>query len=249
MTIEREGKFFVDHDLKGRPSIGMDSRKLSVCVAEAIRRRAYGVFGNPEYHFKETNLDFLKDLPRIQKIWFFDINLKNVDGIYALKQLKEFGVHPKRPPIRFELLPTLEFAEWQYKDGDSGMATLRSLKDLGLAHYNPKSASFEGLELPPNLVELGIAWVNPRTLAGLPKLIHLKKLVIGRCRNLETLKDLPIIAPNLQRLEIESCGRLAHVEQVIRRLPKLRKAFLDEKVLLDLPELPARSQQVRADWN
>lgn len=71
MTIERKGRFLEDYDLEGHLSIGIESRMLAACVAEANRRRAYGVFGSGSFNFREDKLDFLAELPQLRKVFFF----------------------------------------------------------------------------------------------------------------------------------------------------------------------------------
>jgi hypothetical protein len=190
------------------------------------------VFGAPSFNFKEDNLDFLAGLPTLQKIWFWDIKLRDVNGVYGLAQLRDFGVHPKRPGIDFSRLATLEQVVLEYNARDTGLESLQRLTTLHVWHFNPKCRSFEGLELPLSLVELQINWANPRSLKGLPQLIHLKRLEIHRCRNLETLRELPRIAPNIEFLAVAACGRVADSEEVVKCLPKLRHAFVRDSVLV-----------------
>ena len=68
MTIERKGDFLIDTDHAGRLSVGIESDNLSACVNEARRRKAFGVFGSPCFGFKQDDLNFLADLPGLEKI-------------------------------------------------------------------------------------------------------------------------------------------------------------------------------------
>ncbi len=232
MTIRRVDNFWVDHDLQGRLLIGMQSARLAECVTEARRRRAYGIFGNPYFGFREKSLDFLTQMPDIASIWLWDIKLANIDGIYALKKLKSFGVHTDRPPIDFARLRTLEEVVWFYREQDRGIAKLKKLRALNIWHFKPRQRSFEGLELPRSLEELEITWANPKNLAGLENLPRIKRFVARRCRNLESIGELPRIAPNVEHLVVATCGRVADGPAVVRRLPKLRHAFVRDAVLV-----------------
>lgn len=221
MTIERKGKFLIDMELAGGLSIGIESYKLSACVKEARRRKAVGVFGAPCFGFKQDNLSFLAELPDLKSIWFWDVKLNNVEGVYELKHLKKFGIHPKRPGIDFSRLSTLEELIWEYNKKDTGLEALGRLKLFHIWHCNPKKKTFDGIVVPESVAELQIIWANPRSLDGLPVMPKLKWLELHRCRNLETLDRLPQIAPNLENLIVTSCGRVSDGETVVKKLPKL----------------------------
>ena len=232
MDIHREGKFLVDIDLKGRLMVGMESRHLAACIAEAKRRRAYGVFGTPGFNFKEENLDFLAKLPNVKSVWFWDVALNNLDGLYALKSLQNVGVHGQRPPIDFGRLRNLTDVNWDFNPQDVGIAKLRKLRSLYVWRYNPPHRSFAGLQFPSGLEELEFVWGNPDTLAGLPEFPRLKRLIIRRFRNLTSIAEMPRIAPNVEHLVITACGRVADGPAVVRRLPKLRHAWVRDKLLV-----------------
>lgn len=208
MPIQREGEFLWTHDLGISSSLGIESARLDVCVAEAARRRVGGVFGHPTFGFAQDDLDFLARLPRLDQVWFWDVALRNIDGLYALAGLRYFGVHPKRPAVDFSRFPMLEHVVWIHEPRDQGMATAHSVRHLALWHYKPRSREFAGLDLPPDLESLEINWANPSTLAGIRELPRLRSLEIHRCRNLVSLDALPAIAPNLERLVVTTSGRL-----------------------------------------
>ena len=236
MTIERLDGYLVDRDQNGLVSIGIESARLDQCVAEVSRRGALGVFGAPSFGFTQTDLDFLERLPSLQKIWFWDVALRDVDGIYSLRDLRQFGVHPRRPPISFDRLPALETMVWEHSPRDRGLSSLAHLSTLHVWHYKPRQGTFEGLALPLGIRELQLNWANPRTLAGLPELSQLRRLELHRCRNLESIAELPRIAPQLEHLVVAACGRVADGEAVVRRLPNLRHAFVRDTVLVTRDE-------------
>jgi hypothetical protein len=232
MTIQREGNFLVDKDYKGRLSIGIESDQIEACLSKVLSLPTIGVFGSPCFNFLEDNLDFLPCIPDIEKIWFWDIKLRSIDGVYALKNLKHFGIHPARPSIDFGRLPTLEEVVWTPRAKDRGIDSLINLTLLHVWHYQPKSKNFGGLTLPFLLTELQFNWANSTSLEGLPKFNNLKRLEMNYCRNLETLKYLPQIAPNLEYLVVSSCRKIADGEDVIQDLPKLKHAFINDSVLV-----------------
>ncbi len=232
MPIHRDNGFLVDTDLEGRLSIGIESRCVEACVAEVAARGAVGVFGSPTFGFKEDDLNFLEHLPDLEKISFWDVALRDVTGVYSLRSLRHFAVHPKRPAVDFGRLTTLEEMVWHYTPKDTCLDSLDALRLLHVWRYNPKHGTFEGLKLPPDLTELQINWANPRSLEGLPRLPRVKRLEIHRCRNLETLSDLPRIAPNVEYLVVGACGRVSDGPAVVQCLPRLRHAFVRDQVLV-----------------
>ena len=235
MPIQREGEFLWNHDLGASSSLGIESARLEECIAEAILRRPGGVFGHPSFGFEETDLDFLVRLPWLSSVWFWDVVLRDIDGLYALGELRFFGVHPKRPPVDFSRFPLLEHVVWIHESRDRGLASAASVRHLALWHYKPRSKHFAGLELPPNLESLEINWANPQSLAGIPELPSLRRLEIHRCRNLVSLDELPRIAPNLEKLVVTTSGRLVDVA-ALATLPHLRFARRDGRDLVERME-------------
>jgi hypothetical protein len=231
VDIHREGDYYVWSDLQKRLLCGIDSTCLDACVEEANRRKAYGVFGSPTFGFREDNLDFLAKLSRIGSIWFWDVDLQDISGLYELSELRSFGVHTKRPAVDFSRLMKLDSVVWFYNAKDSGVSTLRKVSTMSVRHFKPSHKSFKSLELPPGVEELELAFANPLSLSGLPVLPKLKYLQIHRCRNLETIETLPQIAPNLERLLVATSGRVSVAADVLKQLPKLQRAYVNGKLL------------------
>ncbi len=169
MPIHREGAYLHSSDIDGLLSIGIESDKLEACVNEVLRHRVKGVFGTPTFGFKEDNLDFLTKLRFVTRVHFWDVKMRDINGIYELADLQYFCVSPRRPGIDF---------------------------------------------------------------SRLPKLPRLKRLVFARCRNLESLQGLDRIAPNVEHLVVDSCGRVADGAQVVKYLPKLQRAVVHHTLLV-----------------
>ncbi|WP_282294856.1 hypothetical protein [Stenotrophomonas sp. PS02289] len=234
MPIAREGRFLLTHDLnRGSTSLGLESSMLCDCIEEVQREGYAGVFGNPEFGFNETTLDALTQLPQLRHVWFWDIHLKNIDGLYALQQLETFGVHQRRPPVAFERLPSLRQIVWEYRPRDTGLETL-PLDMLHLWRYAPKHASFAGLMLPDTLEELDINWCNPASLEGLPRLPNVRRLGIHQCRHMSSLAAIPDLFPALEHLVVDACGRMPveeEGERLVEQMPGLKHAFVQKRVV------------------
>ena len=232
MPIAMENGFYQTHDMTDVSCLGIDSRNLSECIEEIKRKKIKGVFGNPAFGFNEENLDFLNELPWIEAIWFWDVSLKNIDGIYALKNLRYFGCHPKRPPINFEHFEKLQLVVIEPKAKDTGLCSLSSLEVLHVWHYKPKNKDFLALDAPKSLIELQINWANPSSLESLPELPKLRKLEIYGCRNLEHLGELHAKYPNLEHLMVSACGKVtkSEAERTIKSFKNLKHACIQGKL-------------------
>lgn len=215
MAIKRVGKFLEFKELGITPSIGIESPVLNECVTEAVTRRFEGVFGSSNFQFNEESLDFLCKLPQLKQVWFWDIELRDIDGLYALIGLKYFGVHEKRASIDFSKFPNLEYACWHPVRKDRGFEYLQKLKHLDVWRCKDKNKSYGNLKIPISLEKLEINWSNPVTLEDFPTLPDLKELQIHYCRNLKSISNLSRIAPNLKRIIITRCANLEDYQVAI----------------------------------
>lgn len=231
MSVERIGQFLEFRDCGVTPALGIESSNLDACVAEVLNRDWYGVFGCPVFGFEEINLDFLAKMPNLIQVWFWQVALKNIDGLYALPDLKYFGVHPDRPELDFRRLPNLETMVWFHNRKDKYVETLSKLVELNVWHFKPKSKSFVELELPKNLEYMRIYWANPNCLEGLPVLASLKHIEFHRCRNLASLAGLERIAPALQSINISTSGNLQD-DSFVSAIPGLRKVTINDRQII-----------------
>lgn len=233
MPIAREGQFLVTTKWN-KPHLGLESSMIDACIQEAINKPYAGVFGSPTFGFREKTLDSLRSIPQLEEIWFWDVELDDVEAVYTLKRLRSFGVQPGRPPIDFSQIPTLERLVVTYRAGDSGVDRLKNLHRLSLWHYSPKKRLFGEILLPDGLTELEINWANPKALDGLTPLLSLRRLEIHRCRNLESLSVLPRLFPNLEHLVVAACGKVSVDEgrRAVENLPKLKHAHVQKTKLV-----------------
>lgn len=234
MPIALEGGFFQTDDLAEVRCLGIETSRLNECVAQVRDRRIKGVFGSPSFGFAGSDLDFLAEMPWVEAVWFWDVNLKSIEGLYALQDLRHFGVHPKRPAIDFSRLPKLRSAVIEPKEKDRGLASLNDLERLHIWHYHPKDRSFASLALPKSLTELQINWASPASLESLCAHTRLRRLEVHRCRNLEDLGHLGRKFPSLNHLVVDACGRVppSEGERVVRDLPMLAHAYVQNVKLV-----------------
>ena len=235
MGIERKPRGFYEWDADarlGRPrAVGIESRRVKQCMARYNEANFRGLFGSPYFGFREENLDFL-NLAKVKPIWlwFWDVKMKDLDALYELDELDQFGIHPKRPGIDFSRFRRLSLVVNHWLKQDTGIAN-SSIKKYNLWHFKPRSKSFAEVEIPLGVEKLELYWANPASLDGFPVLKNLKELQIHRCRNLADLSALPRIAPNLRHLLTTTSSRLAPKVGVLNH-PKLETARIDGKELI-----------------
>lgn len=226
MPVALEDGFLQSHDLAHVSCLGIESSRLEECVGRIARDRVKGVFGSPAFGFTGTDLDFLSNLPWLEAVWFWEVDLKSVEGLYALHDLRFFGLHPKRPAIDFSHFGKLRKAVVEPRAKDRGLAALKELESLHVWRYRPKEGDFSALSFPESLTELQIIWANAKSLESLPSMPNLTRLEVHRCRNLEHLGDLGARYPKLEHLVVTACGRVRSSEgsRAVEELPSLRHA-------------------------
>jgi hypothetical protein len=215
MPIARIGRFLETADLGIVHSLGIESEQLDDCIAEINRRGIRGVFGCPVFGFKESNLDFLNQLHEIQQVWFWEIDLKDITGLYSQKNIELFGMSPKRPAIDFSCFTRLRDMVWQPIKHDAGVEKLQRLARLDVWRYKTKDMSFTELKLPESLRKLEFNWCNQNSITALPVLPNLEELQLHYCRNLKSLSGLRTAVPNLKKLVITRCANLESVEEAL----------------------------------
>lgn len=228
MSITRKGKFLYASHIGDTLMIGIESPLLDSCIANVNRHQIPGIFASKCFSFTESNLDFLPRLPPLRQIWFFDVALTNIDGIYSQPSLSFLGFHGRRPAIDFKRFPAIRTLSIDWHPKDSGLQSLQHAKAFYLWHHKPRTKAFRGTEFPPNLDLLQINWSNAVELKDLPLLPRVKRLEFHRCRNLRTLDGIDQLFPNTEKLFITTCGRLEDISAA-ERLKKLRFISPDAK--------------------
>jgi hypothetical protein len=232
MSIERKPSGFYEWDADprlGQPhAVGVESKRLEKCLAHYNAIGARGLFGHPDFGFKEDNLDFLRRAKvKPRWLWFWDVALENIDALYLIDELDYFGVNPKRPGIDFSRFRRLDVVINHWIKADTGLPKA-AIGEYHLWHFKPRSKSFEEAAIPLGVKRLELYWANPASLDGLPVLTRLTELRIHRCRNLADLSALPRVAPNLRHLLATTSSRLVPKTGVLDH-PKLETALISGK--------------------
>ena len=143
MPIQRENGFYVSHDLVlDGMSVGIETDRLSECVDRGKRDCARGVFGHASFGFRGSDLDFLRELPCLESVWFWDVKLRDVEGLYSLPGLRHFGISPTRPAIDFSRFHQLSSAVVHPRARDCGLEACSQLELLHVWRHPPKGKEF-----------------------------------------------------------------------------------------------------------
>mgnify|MGYP001088436270 CR=1 FL=1 len=191
MTIKRVGEFYRE-EYPGQknvlPSLGIESSNIDACIKEIKDNHIKGVFGACIFGFEEDNLDFLKEIPHIKQVDLWGVTIKNIDGLYYLKNLESIFFDGNKPPaIDYSRFPKLKYVTDIYNKKDTGLENHSTVKKIYSTNFKPKSKSFSSFPFPPNLEELDIIKANPVNLDGMPHLKKLKRIGLHYCRNLESI--------------------------------------------------------------
>lgn len=213
------------------PSIGINSENLEECLKLIENEGVERVFGNPRFGFHEENLDFFKEIPGIKQINFWDVKVKDIKGVYCLKDLEEICIEDRRPAIDFSKLKNLKTIVVHYHKGDLGFLELENAEVFHMWNFKPKEKSFNVFQVPPNIFELEITKANPESLNGMAEIRNLKILDIHYCRNLKSIDKLQEIAPNLEKLVIDKCPRLEVLCQ-FEKMKSMKFASVNGKTIV-----------------
>ncbi len=215
-------------------ALGLQSSRLAECVDVVRAQGLRGVFGRfPE--FTERNVNFLGDLPELEEVQLWDVELDDLEGLYRLPRLRYLRISGKRPAINFSRLRTLSRLVVEHRPKDRGFAELSDLTMMHSWRYKPVQGTAFDLALSAGgLRELLVCWSSVETIAPLGPLPELRDLRLARCRNLRDLGDLGVNFPRLERLTVEACGRLTltEAERAISGHPALTRVIAANKVIL-----------------
>ena len=164
------------------------------------------------------DLDFLRDLPILERLSIITAGLRDVSPLYDLPNLRILDFQAVSAKIDLTRIPRLEFlmCSWNARTLSSLLECGR-LRELGLDNYT-------GADLRPfaklsSLENIGMAYTRLESLAGVERFANLRRLSLGPINRLETLDHLEG-CPELRDFSIGPAKKLARVE-VLWRLPNL----------------------------
>jgi Leucine-rich repeat (LRR) protein len=197
-----------------------------------------------------ANLDFLREIPFLERLSLIVLNPVNIDGIYFLRHLKDFSIGYNKKRIDFVQFPSLERVSLSWSIGYESLFECKSLKDVAIARL-PEDR-LPSLSHLANVESLALSlgrFSDLQTLPELPRLVRLSLIVCNRLQHLKGLES----SPNLRVLWIEQAKSLIDIDAVAF-LQTLRTLVLRDcrqvksiKALAGLPDLESVSFSATTD--
>jgi internalin A len=168
-------------------------------------------------------IDFLRDLPFLERLSLFDFRVRDIAPLYELPKLREFSVSDGSCKIDLPRISSLRDLRLSWSAAKYGsLLDCSALKSLGLDNYTgPDFRSFRKLSALENV---GFGFTRLERLAGVEAFENLRRLSLGPINRLESLDGLEH-CPTLTELEIEAAKKLRSIDAV-HHLPKLRSLHL-----------------------
>ena len=191
------------------PFIYIDSMKLDECIEFIKINNLKRINAASYYGFALDNLNFLKEIPFVEHILIVKAYIKDVSGIYSLKNLRSFQID-KRRAVDFSKLKYLESASLSYVKGDIGIGESK-IERLTLNSYGKNSI----IDIPSSVKYLGLNFVFLSKIEELPNLIELNELNISYCKSLQSIAGIMDKLPKLQKLFIQNCPNIPLEERKV----------------------------------
>jgi hypothetical protein len=175
-----------------------------------------------------SDLDFLRDIPFLERLSLIVLNRVKIEGIYFLPELKDLSVGYNKKRIDFTRFPHLERLSLGWCSGYESLFECQSLRDIAISRLpDHQMASLSRL---PNLENLALSSYQSTDLRSLPHLHQLLRLSLITCNRLRYLTGLER-CPNVLVVWIEQAKSLGDIS-AITALEVLRTL-----VLRDCPQI------------
>lgn len=172
------------------------------------------------------NLDILKSLD-LKRIFLSSgtITVKDFSGIYSQKNLIELKVIYVDIDIDFSYFKKLERISYYWTPKTKGFFDCVSLKAIKIWKYKSKDSTLNEFNAFVNLEELAVTQSNIKSISGIEKLQHLRKLELSYNLKLQIdFKELGFILPNVEDLEINTCKNVGL--DFVKVFPNVKKLKL-----------------------
>ncbi|MES2733415.1 MAG: hypothetical protein V4714_16840 [Bacteroidota bacterium] len=207
-------------------SIGITSEKINECRVKYQMEDFNGIFGNPSFGFKEDTFDFVNGFVNVKMVHFWDIAVSNLSGLYQSPEIEYLSVMGSKPGIDFSHFPNLKTVIVDWNKGDIHLNTCEKVERFHLWHYKPKERSFQAFDFPKFARSVQFNWTNAEDLTTVSGLKGMVDLEIHQSRNLKSLKGLEQYADTLERIWVDSCGKLSDYSFILD-FPKLNMALIN----------------------
>ena len=185
---------------------------------------------NQANSWKGNDLSFLSVLPGLVSFEIFDFNIRNIEPVHCLHNLKRLGITTYcSTEIKFSAFPLLEECGLEWRPRAVSLFDCKTVRKLFINRYKGKDTlPFSRLA---NLESLAILNAPIGSLSGLTTLRKLRSLRLAGLTRLHSLAGIEELKC-LEELEIHTCRRIGSIEQ-IGELTRLRKLNLNNDGKID----------------
>ncbi|WP_282173745.1 hypothetical protein [Cytobacillus firmus] len=222
MPFYYEGNVYIRRSETGEKVIFEDPAAINESV-EYINKHCIKHVGVSDFDFPDVN--FLNECPGIEHLDVLNPFIKDLSGIYSLKDLRILSINETTTKNVFKIgeLKNLQEVYGQLPRKTAGLDELSKLTRAQLWSYKPKARNlteFSGLK---SLKELILTQSNIVTLEGIQEIMSLQMLQLNYLRSLKDVSALRKVKAPLSDVEFESCkgvedfssiGELMHLEQL-----------------------------------
>lgn len=203
-------------------TVYINDKYLDECIEYINKHRVKSLNITNEYYKKE-DINFLLQCNHIEYLSIDGGYLKDISGIYSLKNLKGLGTASINLDIDLARLNTLESLTLSWNKKFKNINKLSNLKGLYIWNYNPKNKNLEDFKELKNLKSLLLAQCRIESLQGIQHLNQLSSLEIAYLRSLKSLKGLGNLDVSLKFLKIEACKNIQDISDIglLKNLEKL----------------------------
>jgi len=205
-------------------TVYINDRYLDECIEYINKHRVKSLDITNEYYKKE-DINFLLQCNHIEYLSIDGGYLKDISGIYSLKNLKGLGISSANIEINLGNLSTLETLTLSWNKKFKNIHQLSNLKGLYIWSYNPKSKDLEEFKNLKSLECLHLTQCRIESLQGIEYIKTLNSLDIAYLRTLKSLKGIEGLYSSLKFLKIEACKNIQDFS-TIQTLSKLEMLSL-----------------------
>lgn len=194
-------------------TVYINDKYLDECI-EYINKHRVKSLNITNEHYKREDINFLFQCNHIEYLSIHGEYLKDISGIYSLKNLKGLGITSTNLDIDLSHLNTLESLTLSWNKKFKNINQLSNLKGLYIWNYNPKNKNLEDFKELKNLESLLLAQCRIESLQGIQHLNTLSSLEIAYLRSLKSLKGLGNLDVSLKFLKIEACKNIQDISDI-----------------------------------
>lgn len=222
--VKRDGMNF--YDGLNSACIAIESDNIENYL-NYIKKHQINYISLSNLFYTKSNIDFLKEIPFVEKLSITSSTVVDYTGLMYLKQLKSLTL--EEPQGKVDLCNNISLEELSTEMGKNiiNITNLSNLKVLRIWKYRPQNKNLVELGSLSSLEELYITQSPIISLKGCGRLKNLKKLELNYLSKIEYIDEIELNANTLNSLRFDSCKKIKNHDYVAR-LNELELLAFDE---------------------